>query len=257
MLVQERRCSIIAKVNEHRMVKVTDLMDEFGVSIETVRRDLEHLEKLGHLQRVYGGATAPGIYGEEPAYRNREILNYEEKRAIGRKTAELVTDGDTLFMEVGTTMLEVAACLRDKKRLTVITNATQIATEMLHNPDCNVILLGGEMRAGELATSGAMAEANLQNFYANKLIMGVGGISMASGITDYNIPEASVRRAMITRAKTVIAVADYSKFGVTAMNCICPVSAVDTLVVDWSVPNKTLTEFRAAGLAVHVGERIG
>lgn len=252
MLIQERRFGIIDKINKHRMVKVTDLMQDFGVSIETIRRDLESLEKLGHLQRVYGGAVLPGIGREEPPYAKREVLHYEEKQAIGNKTAELIEDGDTLFMDVGTTVLEVAESLKGKKNLTVITNATQTAVRMLQNTDCHVILLGGEMRSGELATSGSLTEANLQNFYANKLIMGIGGISLTSGITDYNIPEASIRRAMIARAQTVIAVADYSKFGVTAFNYICPVSAVHSLVVDSSVPAKKIAEYRAAGLEVHV-----
>ena len=256
MLVQERRRSIIDRINTTRMVKVTELMDEYGVSIETVRRDLEYLEKHGHLLRVYGGATLPDIYGEEPTYGSREVLNYNEKRAIGRKTAELINDGETLFMEVGTTMMEVAACLKDKKRLTVITNSTQIASVIVQNPDNHVILLGGEMRAGELATSGAIAEANLQNFYANKLIMGVGGITLTSGVTDYNIPEASLRRAMIARSKAVIAVADYSKFGVTAINYICPLSALHSLVVDWSVPQKTVSEYISNGIQVHIAPQI-
>lgn len=238
------------------MVKVTDLMKEYGVSIETVRRDLEYLEKSGYLKRVYGGAVLHGLYGQEPAYEHREIVNYEEKKAIGAKTAELIDDGDTLIIDVGTTTLEVVHCLKGKKNLTVITNATLIAQEIVQNEGCRVILLGGELRPGELAVSGHISDQNLQYFYANKLLMGVGGISLQSGCTDYHVEEANTRRIMLERSDMVIAVADYSKFGVTAMNFVCPPGRIDKLVTDWSTPSQTIREFREKGIDIIIADKI-
>lgn len=252
MIKQERRERIVNQIKQKRLVKVQELVEEYQVSIETIRRDLEYLEKMGHLKRVYGGAVAHGLYSEEPAYSHREIINFHEKRAIARKTAQLISDGDTLFIEVGTTALEVALCLREKKNLTVITNALAIAQALMESGNTRVILLGGELRPGELATSGSMADHDLQMFYANKAIIGVGGISLDRGITDYHFGEAGIRRSMIAHADEIIAVTDYSKFGVVAMNRVCSLAEVDVLVTDWSVPAKVLGDYRAQGLQVLV-----
>lgn len=254
-MLHERRSEIIEKVRKLRMVKVSDLMDEYQVSIETIRRDLEYLEKTGYLKRVYGGAVAHGLYGQEPTYSQREIVNYEEKRAIGAKAAELIDDGDTLIIDLGTTALEVVSCLSGKKDLTIITNATLIAQEAINYENCRVILLGGILRPGELSVSGHISDQNLSGFYANKLIMGVGGVSLDSGYTDYHLQEANTRRIMLEHADKVIAVADYSKFGVTAMNYICPANRIEKLVTDWSTPSKTIKEFREEGIDIIVADK--
>jgi len=251
-LLQERRNSIVEKVMRERMVKVTDLMREFGVSIETIRRDLEYLEKIGTVTRVYGGAVSNKMFGHEPSYEYREIANYAQKKAIAAAAAELVGDGDTLFLDVGTTALEVARRLYTKKNLTVITNATKAAHAIVAGENSRVILLGGALRPGELSVSGFLTDQNMAYFHANTAILGVGGITLGNGVTDYHIEEANTRRAFIAQADKVIAVADYSKFGVTATNSVCPLSGITTLVTDWSVPAKVLDEYRAAGMHVIV-----
>jgi len=251
-MLHARRSQIVDKITKERMVKITDLVSEYQVSIETIRRDLEYLEKHGYLKRVYGGAVRDGLFGQEPEYENRAIINYENKRAIGAKAAELIEDGDILFIDLGTTALEVAKCLARKKGLSVITNATQIARTMVAGGDCRVILLGGEMRRGELSVSGFLTDENLQYFHANKAIIGVGGITVGGGITDYHVDEANTRRQMIKRVDEVIAVADFSKFGVTAMNSCCPTSCIDILVTDWTTPAKAVAEYGQAGVKVVV-----
>ena len=253
-MLHKRRSEIIEKVRMYRMVKVQDLMKEYNVSIETIRRDLEYLENEGYLKRVYGGAVLPGFYGQEPDFTHREIVNYEEKIAIGTKTATMINDGDTLMMDVGTTVLEVANCLRDKKNLTVITNSTLIASKMATYNDCRVILLGGDLRPGELSVSGILAEQNLDRYYANKMIMGVGGITLANGITDYHSGEASVRRKMLDRSERVIAVADCCKFGVTALNAICPISRLSGIVTDWTLPHETIKEYKDGGITLTISD---
>jgi DeoR/GlpR family transcriptional regulator of sugar metabolism len=250
-MLHERRNEIIMKIRKQRTIKVSDLMDEFKVSIETIRRDLEYLEKKGCLRRVYGGAVLHGLYGEEPEYENREIINYPQKQAIGKKAAEFINDGDTLFIDVGTTIMEVVKQLRDKKNLTVITNATLIAHELINHEGCRVILLGGELRRGELSVSGFMSDTNIKNFFATKTLLGIGGITLETGVTDYDMHEASTRRLMVERSDEVIAVADYSKFGVTAMNYVCPVEKIHILVTDWTTPPKVIADYRSRGLTVY------
>jgi DeoR family transcriptional regulator of aga operon/DeoR family fructose operon transcriptional repressor len=254
----ERRNDILSKIRKQRTLKVADLIDEYQVSIETIRRDLEYLEKKGQLQRVYGGAVLRGFYGDEPEYESREIINYTQKQAIGKKTVEFIDDGDVLFFDLGTTPMEVAKQLRFKKNLTVITNATLTAQELIrNNPGCRVILLGGELRQSELAVSGAIAESNLKNFYAVKAIISIGGITVETGVTDFNFHEASVRRIMVERASQVIGVTDYSKFGVIAMNHICPIEKLNILVTDWNIPPHVLGEYRALGINICTAPMIG
>ena len=255
-MLHARRSQIVDKITEERMVKVSDLMQKFDVSIETIRRDLEYLEKCGYLKRVYGGAVLDGLYGQEPSYEHREVINYHEKQAIAAKTAELIDDGDAIIIDVGTTTLEVAHCLGMKKNLTVITNATLVAHSLMAHENCRVILLGGELRRGELSVSGFLCNTNLQHFHANKAIIGVGGITIDGGISDYHIEEANCRRTMISRADKVIAVADYSKFDVTALNSVCEINRIDALVTDWSTPAKTLSAYRGAGVNVLVAQRL-
>lgn len=255
-MLHERRNQIVERITANRMVKVADLTRDFNVSIETIRRDLEFLEDRGYLKRVYGGAVLNGAYGLEPSYELREVINLAEKQAIAAKCVEFIDDGDTLIIDLGTTTLEVTRRLAAKKNLTVITNATLIA-QVAVNFDCRVILLGGNLRRGELATSGFLCEEAMRNFFANKLIMGVGGVTLEGGVTDYVVDEAQARRTMLERVDKVIAVADYSKFGVTALNGICPVSRLEALVVDSGVPAKTLAEYRAAGVKIAVAQMPG
>jgi DeoR/GlpR family transcriptional regulator of sugar metabolism len=247
----ERRCEILSKIRKLRTVKVQDLIEEYEVSIETIRKDLEYLEEKGQITRVHGGAVLRGFYGDEPEYESREILNYPQKQAIGKKAAEFIDDGDVLFMDLGTTPMELAKHLRFKKNITVITNAALTALELLRNGNgCKVILLGGELRKEEFAASGLLAEGTIKNFYANKTVISIGGISRKYGVTDFHLGEAGIRRMMIERSDEVIGLADYTKFGVIAMNHICPLEKLNVLVTDWTIPQAAAEEYRAAGITL-------
>lgn len=231
-MVHERRAKIVDMLKYKKTLKVHSLMEEFNVSIETIRRDLESLEKNGCLKRVYGGAIRQGAFGEEPSYDKREVKNLEAKKAIAIEAATLIEDGDTVFFDIGTTCLEIAKLLSDKKDLNILTNSLIIAKEVIDFSGCRVFLLGGELRKRELSISGFLAGTNLECFNADKAIIGAGGITMESGITDYHPEEASIRRIMIKRSKYSIVVADSSKFGVIAMNSVCPIEEIGIIVTD-------------------------
>jgi DeoR/GlpR family transcriptional regulator of sugar metabolism len=241
-MVHERHEIIIKMINTNRMVKVTELMKEFGVSIETVRRDLEFLEKKGYLKRVYGGAIPNSPKGIEPPYAAREISHLAEKTAIAERVFELVEDRDTIVIDPGTTTLEVAKKLVAKEGLTVLTNSMPIANELIANESFKIFLLGGQLRNRELATSGALSVEFLSHFRVDKAIIGPGGVTAKNGITDYHFEEAQVRKKMIEIADTVIVVANYSKIGVSAFTQVCELSEVDT---DWNVSQKALQELRS------------
>lgn len=247
-MLEERRSKIIEKLKYERTLKVTDLIKEFDVSIETIRRDLEFLEGKGYLKRVYGGAIRVGFFGEEPSYKNREVKNLDAKRAIAAAAAEMIENGDTVFFDIGTTCLQVARCLSGKKDLTIITNSMLIARDVADFPSCHVYFIGGYVRKGEFSTSGALANASMMRFNADKAIIGAAGITLDAGITDYNMEEADIRARMIERAKYSIVVADSSKFGVVAVNTVCALDKVGVIVTDCGIPDDVRAKLSEASI---------
>jgi DeoR/GlpR family transcriptional regulator of sugar metabolism len=147
-------------------------------------------------------------------------------------------------IDLGTTTLEAAKKLVLKEGLTVLTNSMPIAAELIANKSFKVFLLGGQLRYGEFATSGALSVDFLSHFRVDKAIIGPGGVTAKNGITDYHFEEAQVRKKMIEIADTVIAIADYSKIGVSAFTQVCELNEVDVIVTDWNVSQKALQELR-------------
>ena len=220
---QERRNQIVELINQKRTIKNTELIERFGISIETVRRDLEYLENQGCLQRVYGGAVLKTSLGSEPEYNSRSKDHADEKNVIAAAAARLVEPGDSIFLGVGTTV------------------------------QCSVVLTGGQLRAKELALSGFPAEENMLHFNANKAFLGIGGITEA-GVTDFHIEEAKLHRQMIQNADQAVVLADFSKFGVRGMTNVCPLSMLDAVVTDRGTAPKYLEQLEQAGVQVILAE---
>ena len=246
----ERLDLIIEMLQRDRMVKSLELSERFHVSMETIRRDLEILEKKGIVTRVYGGASLKSMYGVEPEYAGRGVKNYEQKQRIAHRAAELVAPGDTILIDVGTTTLEFARCLAGIPELQVFTNSIPVAMELMQNGNARVCMIGGELRSGELSSSGPAAEQMIRNYYVDKLFIGIGGISPEHGVCDYHIGEASLRRLYLRQATKVIGLADSSKFGVTAMNRICGAEDLDVLVTDPGADPQMVAELEKMGVQV-------
>ncbi|HKM01462.1 MAG TPA: DeoR/GlpR family DNA-binding transcription regulator [Sedimentibacter sp.] len=249
-MMHDRRNKIVQMISSTRMVKVSELIKTFNVSIETIRRDLEYLEDRGYLRRVYGGAVVKSMYGLEPDYSSREIKNYPEKVAIGQKAVELVDDGDTLVIDIGTTTLEFARALIGKKKITVITNAIKIAAALVDDENIRVIMLGGDVRKGELSTSGFLSENNMSLFNVDKVFLGIGGITVDEGITDYNIEESNLRRHVLKKTHKIIGLADYSKFGVIAMNKVCDIERINFIITDSKTDKYMISKLKSLGIKV-------
>ncbi len=253
-MLHDRRAKILQMISSDRMIKVNDLIEAFNVSIETIRRDLKYLEDSGYIRRVYGGAVVKSMYGLEPDYSSREIKNYIEKVAIGQKTVDLVDDGDTIAIDIGTTTLEFARALKGKKKVTVITNAIQIAAALVDDDNIRVIMLGGNVRKGELSTSGFLSENNISLFNVDKIFLGIGGITIDEGITDYHIEESNLRRHILEKTHIVIGLADFSKFGVIAMNKVCDIQKINYLVTDDKTDKLLTSKLKALGIKVLTAE---
>ncbi len=258
MLQSERRRRIIDLVQQEGQVTVADLCQMFGVSEMTIRRDLRDLDREGLLRRVHGGAVSNLGRSYEPPYRFRATRNVEAKQAIGRKAAEMIMDGDSIALDVGTTTLEIARALHGKRNLTIVTSSLPIANEIVANlsleTDVRLILTGGIVRAGELSMTGSIAEHTYSVLHVDKAFIGIGGISLEAGLTEYNLDDALVKQPLIEHARERIVVADGSKLGRTTFAFVAPLSAIDVLVTDRSAPQDIVQALRSAGIQVVLAE---
>jgi DeoR/GlpR family transcriptional regulator of sugar metabolism len=237
-------------VNAGGAVSVKALSETLGVSEMTIRRDLDRLASLGYLRRIHGGASPSVSTAYEPPFGVREERNLREKRLIGKEAARLVRDGETLIMDVGTTTLEVARNLNGAHNLTILTNSLLIAMEMASRRDFSVYLLGGLLRGQEMSTVGSVTEAILRSYFADKVIMGTGGISAKSGLSNFDVAEAHVRRVMLESAREAIVVADGSKFSRRAFVSVAPLEKINCVVTDCSAPAEEIEAMREKGIRV-------
>lgn len=254
LLAEERKRIILEELNRDGKVKVISLAERFLVSEETIRRDLDALERSGKLKRVYGGAVRKSYQEGEPPYQLRQSLNREAKMAIGWRAAGCLQDGDTLVIDTGTTAMELARAIKGRNRLTIITNSLPVAavlTESLNQRlfTGQVILLGGELNPEQQSVSGPLCIRMLERFHVDKAFISVGGISLANGISDYDLNESIMSQVMIAAAKEVIVLCDQSKIGVKAFYQIAPIEAADVVISEQAEPSSWTNELHAKGIS--------
>ena len=257
MLREERKRKISQFIKENKKATVTELSELFGVSESTIRRDLEVLDEQGVIQRAHGGAVVIERAAPEPPIIQRVVENEEVKRKIGRAAAELVRDGETVFVGSGTTTLEVARNLVERDNLTVITNALNIANFFAGKSNITVIVMGGLLRHSELSMIGHITEQVLNELHADKVIMGMRAISIEEGLTNDYLPETMTDRAIIQFAPEVILVADHTKFGKVSTALVAPVTSVSKIVTDIGTPPQIVSDLRARGVEVIVAPDVG
>ena len=222
LLNEERRRAILDLLQREKRVLVGDLARQFQTSQVTIRKDLEELHVRGLIQRTHGGAL-PAREGalEDPTLLEKERLHRKEKLRIAAAAARLVSEGQVVILDSGTTTTEIARALRHLKNLTVITNGVNIAAE-LSGSSIEVILTGGVVRKNSFSLVGPIAEETLRRLSADVLFLGVDGFDVRFGLSTPNLPEAKVNRIMTEIAKRTIAVCDSSKFGRRSLSLIVP-----------------------------------
>jgi DeoR/GlpR family transcriptional regulator of sugar metabolism len=254
----ERRREIIEIVQQAGSKTVVELCEHFDVSEMTIRRDLRDLDREGFLRRVHGGAVSNLGRSYEPPYRIRTTRNAARKKAIGRKAAELIRDGDSIALDVGTTTLEIARALSGRHNLTILTASLPIANEIVTRlsltSDVRLILTGGIVRPGELSMIGNIASQTFSGFHVDKAFIGVGGISFKAGITEYNLEDALVKQPLIQNASQRIVVADSTKIGQTTFTTVAPLSVIDALVTDSDLESEHLKALQELGIEVMVAK---
>ncbi|MBU5441102.1 DeoR/GlpR family DNA-binding transcription regulator [Paenibacillus sp. MSJ-34] len=252
MFAQERHRLIIDRLNENKTIRTSELIEAFGVSFETIRRDLEYLESKGLLQRVHGGAILRELdYSHEIPLPIRESIYREEKSEIARIAARYVEDGMSVALDVSTTNTWIAKELKARcKRLTIITNSLVIANELISMPDYTLILIGGTIRHEEQSLVGGLAEEFAARFYADLFLMSLSGVTLKEGITDNAIGETQIKKIMHTNAKRTIALADSSKFEQISLIRVCGCEEVERFVTDSRIDRKLVERYRQEGIEI-------
>lgn len=254
MNAAERHNKIVELVLDKGQVTITDICTMFDISEMTARRDLNVLDRQGLVRRVHGGAVTNLGRSYEPPFQTRTVKNQEAKISIGLKAAELIYDGDSIALDVGTTTLEIVQGLRGKRNLTIVTSCLQIANKIVDqlslDIDARLILAGGIVRPRELSMIGPIPAQVYQDLHVDKAFIGISGISLEDGMTEYNIEDTQIKRMLIRSAREKIVVADGSKFGVTSFTTVAPLTAIDKVVTDKSAPLDIVEQVREQGVEV-------
>lgn len=240
----ERRSKIMSVLYDKRSILVQEAAASFGVTEETVRRDLKALESQGLLSRTYGGAVLADDTRIEAPLEIREGINIAGKDSIGRYAAGMVNDGDTILLDASTSSLYVAKHIKYKKNLTVITNAERIILELSNCDDMTLISTGGILRKKSLSYVGRAAENAISNYYANKLFFSCKGFSPKRELTDSNEQESEIRKTMIRCSSQVIFLCDHTKFDKVGYVNTAKLSDISTIITDAPLPD-TWAEFLA------------
>lgn len=246
----DRQEQILKVLEERGRVSLADLTTLFQISEATARRDLDALAEQGKVQRVHGGAILLRKSAPEPPILRRQEEQAEEKERIGRAAAALIRDGETVFIGSGTTALQVARALRERQRLTVLTNSLPVVNTLVGQTGLTVVVLGGILRDSELSFIGHLTEQALSEVHADKVVIGARAISLEHGLTNDYLPETLTDRAILQCGREVILVADHTKLNTVSTAFLAPLSAVHHLVTGSEASTDFLDALRAQGIQV-------
>lgn len=247
LFAEERRALILRQVHAKRKVTVAELAQRFGVTGATVRTDLRELEQSGLLTRTHGGAIRRTKTGFEPDSRQREVQNLQAKQRIGQAALALIEDGDTIVLDTGTTTLELARCLSQRKNITVVTNDIVIARVLEDMESVNVIFLGGLLRKGFHCTIGIQGRAIMDGLTVDKAFMGANGFSVAKGATTPDVQHAETKKLMIAMSAKTVLLCDRTKLGRVSLAQFLPPDQLDVLVTD-GMDEKEREQIERAGI---------
>jgi DeoR family transcriptional regulator, glycerol-3-phosphate regulon repressor len=236
MTPNPRQSDLLDAVRAHGVATVESLSERFGVTLQTVRRDVKLLAEAGLLARFHGGVRLPSSTTENIAYRQREALNAEAKKRIAKAVAARVPDGCSLLINLGTTTEAVARELLRHKGLRVITNNLNVAGILADNADCEVIVAGGVVRNRDRGIVGEAAVEFIRQFRVDIGLIGISGIEADGSLRDFDYREVKVSRAIIEQSREIWLAADHSKFNRPAMVELARIDQLDMLFTDQPPP---------------------
>lgn len=250
VLAETRHGEIIRMVRSSGVVSVGALAASLGVSPATIRRDLQSLDAEGALRRVRGGAGR--IADEDPVpFDEVATVAVDDKERVARSAAELVSDGDVVLLDIGTTTARLARLLRGR-RITVITSSLAVVDELRSDPAVELLVLGGILRRNYLSFVGMLTEQALREVRAHLLFLGTSGIGRDGQVMDSTLVEVPVKRAMIGSAERTVVLADRGKFPGTGLLPVCGPDAVDVLITNEGADPVTLAACAAAGTGIRL-----
>ena len=248
MFAVERRNRIISMLSENKSITVQDTAGYFNVAEETIRRDFRELEKQHLLIRTHGGAVTIDHASSEISYEMRTRINISGKDRIGKEAANLIEDGDTIILDASTSSFFVAKYIKNKKRVTVITNAQNVITELTGVDGIELISTGGVLRRKSMSFVGRIAESSLDNYHANKLFFSCMGFSLERGLTDSNEQESDMKKIMIRCSQTRIFLCDHTKFDQVGYASTAKPTDIDIMITDKELQDNTTVSINEHGI---------
>lgn len=249
MLVAERYEKIVQVVNDRGSIRVTELSKLFHVTEETIRRDLDHLEKGGLLRRSHGGAVSVKPEQPETPFFEREVTNVMEKQNIAREAVKYIVPGQRIILDASTTAWYMASILPNIT-LTVLTNSIKVALELSGKDKINVISTGGALSSRSLSFVGPLAEQALEQYHVDSTFLSCKGIHVERGMSESNEFQARMKQKMLEAADQSFLLVDYSKFGIKAFAYVDSVDACNIMITDAKAPESEINELSALNIEV-------
>lgn len=241
-----RRAAIIKLVQRQGFVTIEALAQQFDVTPQTIRRDINELAEEGTLQRYHGGAALPSSV-QNIAYSSRQVLHLEAKQRIARAVAANIPNHASLCINIGTTNEEIAKALMDHEGLSVITNNLNVANLMAAKEDFQVIVAGGIVRARDRGIVGEATIDSISQFRVDIAVIGISAIDLDGTLLDFDYREVKVAQTIIRHARQVFLAADHSKLGRSAMARLGDMSVIDAFFTDVAPPEELISALEAAG----------
>ena len=256
MLHSKRHSRIFHILREEGTCTIADLARRLDVSLETIRRDIKPLTESGELVRMHGAVSVPYLMKEAP-FERRMRKNAAAKKAIARRAASLIADGDSIMLDTGTTTSALARELLARRQLTVVTNSSDIARTLATVNGNTVYMAGGELRGDNGASFGASAIAFIRRFRVGHAFISIGAVDDRAGPMDYSLAEAEFAREVLACGEQGIMVTDSSKFGQTSLVRVCDFSEIDSIITDRPPPEPIARMLAEAGTGVHLAPEAG
>lgn len=245
----QRQAQILEYLQQNGRTSVEALITHFNTTGTTIRKDLTRLQEEGAVIRTYGGVMLNRDEGDQPIDR-KTLINTEKKKRIAARAASLISEGDSLIFDAGSTVLQMVPHLARFNNITVMTNSLSIVNELAELDTDQVILMpGGTYRKTSASLHGSLAESAFSHFSFDTLFIGADGVDMTAGVTTFNEVFA-VSQAMCHAAKKIVLLVDSSKFGRRSPNVVCNLDAVDVLITDSDITSDTLTQLGEKGIEV-------
>ncbi|VDG22608.1 DeoR/GlpR family DNA-binding transcription regulator [Lactiplantibacillus mudanjiangensis] len=251
MDVMQRQEYIIDALNKQQTIKIADISEQLDISRETIRKDIYNLDQKGLVQAIRGGATLPESVSET-RYGKRQHQETAEKQQIATHALKLIHDGDSVFIDYGTTAFQVAEAIKHSQlnNLTIITTSSFVVNALQFIKNIQMVVLGGSMRTSEGSLSGPITLGNIHNIYADIGFFGCGGVSIQAGVTNHYVEEVEVSKKMMTHCRTTVVLADHTKFKKNALYKTTNVSNIDVLVSDSAIDPEVASELKQAAVSL-------